>query len=91
MMNACSQFHQNAGMPPTHFTPLRASAHIFANDAGYHGCAVKMVESKESHSGGRRVAAWDVYVRAPGSTRGKRIGTMIERACEPLGPYAYRI
>jgi hypothetical protein len=78
-------------MPPAHFTPLRASAHIFANEAGYLGCAVKVVESKESHRDGRRIPAWDVYVRAPGATRGIRIGTMISRACEELPPFLYRI
>jgi hypothetical protein len=86
-MHQCQQFMSMADRPPANFTPLRASGHLFAAAAGYAGCAVKMVESKAAHAAG--AFAYDVFVREPGATRGKKIGSMIERALEAFGPYSY--
>lgn len=83
-MIRCQIYIANMSSPPPNFTPLRASAHIFAAAAGYDGWAVKVRESREAPRG---VPAWDVFVCAPARARGKRIGTMIGRACDAFGPY----
>ena len=72
--------------PPGHFTPLRASAHIFADAAGYRGFEVKVKESKESPH-----CAWDVFVREPSAARGKKIGAMIGPACQAFCCYSYNL
>ncbi len=72
---------------PASFTPLRASAHFFAAEAGYVNAAVKIKENRAACMKGS--PAWDVYVKPEGATRGKLIGTMLDRACEPFGPYSY--
>lgn len=73
--------------PPMHWTPLRASAHLFAADAGHTGGYVKIIESKQA--AGKHVIGWDVYVKDIGAAKGKCIGTMLQRACDAFGHYAY--
>ena len=72
---------------PASFTPLRASAHFFAAEAGHAGAAVRIKENVTACRKGS--PAWDVYVKPEGAKRGKLIGTMLDRACEPFGPYKY--
>ncbi len=54
-------------------TPLRQFAIDFAMQAGYINAHIKIKECAKAG-----VFAYDVYVRVPGATRGKHIGSVID-------------
>lgn len=52
-------------------TPLRIEAGNFAAASGFPDHEIKIKENRKSSG-----PAWDVFVRAPGSNRGKCIGSL---------------